>query len=665
MRRYIIAAAAALTSASFALAEWDPDFNYLVDEELYYEGIPPYIGGAVVAYNRDVVADTIGDKVYVHIAYTACFADYADNYYQIKYRRGFYDTNIGPQSFAWDTDAEVITGASDSKFKMQPTISVDREHRLWVFWSDSSECDEESGRWENIEIYAQTACYEPTAENWLWGAGPFRVSAGNGYSDCAVALPRVGYEQYPHTFLFWRDGRDDEGFSERTDIYGDAVNGYYAFDPHYNCHVAINGGLTPFSMYTVANTAIDAACDDGDNFHLVWLDKRNDDDHFYVYYKARTAQGAWEPEYALRDATGGGMTFAEREPKICVINMSGVGPALDLCVMVRGYASKPPHMYVYDHVGCNWHYVDRAQVDFGSPWTGALASERGNGVIHTVFVAPRLYSSGNEVYYRRGNISGVPPQVSWYPGAKETVQNNVDDKNKFQFSSLSLDSEGVLHTVYRYDGYPANPRPTSVRYENDGGSHYVGGFDKGSPPTAAAPPSPGDASPLTPADNAGLSPRAGEYDYPYAGEYDSPTAGKYISPLDSASGAPEAPGDDSLSPAAATPAGLGGDSLSPSAAASGFEPGVPLVAAPASPLSCNPNPVTSAAKITFNLQKLSRVKLAVYDLSGRRVATLADGPYAAGEHVANWSTDGIPSGIYLYRLEAGDNAVTKKLVVAK
>jgi len=87
-------------------------------------------------------------------------------------------------------------------------------------------------------------------------------------------------------------------------------------------------------------------------------------------------------------------------------------------------------------------------------------------------------------------------------------------------------------------------------------------------------------------------------------------------------------------------------------------------AAPATPLACKPTPVTATATISVNLEKPSRVSLAVSDLSGRRVATLAEGVYAGGEHAAYWHAN-VPTGVYIYRLQAGNRVAVKKVVVAK
>ncbi len=76
-----------------------------------------------------------------------------------------------------------------------------------------------------------------------------------------------------------------------------------------------------------------------------------------------------------------------------------------------------------------------------------------------------------------------------------------------------------------------------------------------------------------------------------------------------------------------------------------------------------PNPARGAAVIAFELPEDVDVTLAVYDLSGRRVATLADGLLPDGEHERVVS--GLAPGVYIYRLDAGDFVATKKMVVIK
>ncbi|MCP4231936.1 MAG: T9SS type A sorting domain-containing protein, partial [bacterium] len=63
----------------------------------------------------------------------------------------------------------------------------------------------------------------------------------------------------------------------------------------------------------------------------------------------------------------------------------------------------------------------------------------------------------------------------------------------------------------------------------------------------------------------------------------------------------------------------------------------------------------------FALPETADVKLDIYDIKGRKIATLADETLSEGEYER--SVSGLASGIYLYHMEAGDFAATKKMVV--
>ncbi len=91
---------------------------------------------------------------------------------------------------------------------------------------------------------------------------------------------------------------------------------------------------------------------------------------------------------------------------------------------------------------------------------------------------------------------------------------------------------------------------------------------------------------------------------------------------------------------------------------------------PATPLAFGldaayPNPFAAATTIGYSLAALSEVRLEVYDVLGRRVAVLADGPMPAGAHRATLNGRGLPSGTYFIRLTAGPNSATQKLLLLR
>jgi hypothetical protein len=75
-----------------------------------------------------------------------------------------------------------------------------------------------------------------------------------------------------------------------------------------------------------------------------------------------------------------------------------------------------------------------------------------------------------------------------------------------------------------------------------------------------------------------------------------------------------------------------------------------------------PNPFTSETRITYSLPERQHVSLAVYDLQGRRVATLVDKDQGAGEYTLSWDGHTATSGLYFVRLQAGDTMKTQKLM---
>jgi uncharacterized repeat protein (TIGR01451 family) len=74
-----------------------------------------------------------------------------------------------------------------------------------------------------------------------------------------------------------------------------------------------------------------------------------------------------------------------------------------------------------------------------------------------------------------------------------------------------------------------------------------------------------------------------------------------------------------------------------------------------------PNPVSVSARLRYELPEATAVRLQVFDLLGRRVATLADGEKPAGRHEVSWQSAGLASGTYFVRLQAGSTAQTQML----
>ncbi len=75
-----------------------------------------------------------------------------------------------------------------------------------------------------------------------------------------------------------------------------------------------------------------------------------------------------------------------------------------------------------------------------------------------------------------------------------------------------------------------------------------------------------------------------------------------------------------------------------------------------------PNPFAASTTIEYALARPAEVRLEIYDVLGRRVATLVDGYRAAGTYEASVDMSARASGMYIYRLQAGERILTRKMM---
>jgi hypothetical protein len=78
-----------------------------------------------------------------------------------------------------------------------------------------------------------------------------------------------------------------------------------------------------------------------------------------------------------------------------------------------------------------------------------------------------------------------------------------------------------------------------------------------------------------------------------------------------------------------------------------------------------PNPFNPTTEIEFSLPKASNVDLKVFNALGQEVATLAHGMVAAGQHSVQFSARNLASGVYFYRINAGEFSSVKKMLLVK
>lgn len=97
----------------------------------------------------------------------------------------------------------------------------------------------------------------------------------------------------------------------------------------------------------------------------------------------------------------------------------------------------------------------------------------------------------------------------------------------------------------------------------------------------------------------------------------------------------------------------------PAPNAAGLDPAAPLEFALERPF---PNPFNKSVMIEYTLPERSSIKMSVFDLSGRRIATLAEGSVSAGRHLVNWSPTNVGAGVYLIKMETPGGLFMQKAV---
>lgn len=75
-----------------------------------------------------------------------------------------------------------------------------------------------------------------------------------------------------------------------------------------------------------------------------------------------------------------------------------------------------------------------------------------------------------------------------------------------------------------------------------------------------------------------------------------------------------------------------------------------------------PNPFDNKTSIIYSVTHPSDVTIEVYDMLGKKVASLLNDNVSAGQHTIDWSTVSIPSGVYFLQVKAGDFIINKKIL---
>ncbi|MCD6300350.1 MAG: T9SS type A sorting domain-containing protein, partial [Dehalococcoidales bacterium] len=79
----------------------------------------------------------------------------------------------------------------------------------------------------------------------------------------------------------------------------------------------------------------------------------------------------------------------------------------------------------------------------------------------------------------------------------------------------------------------------------------------------------------------------------------------------------------------------------------------------------HPNPFNPITEILFGLPEESEIELAVFNINGQKLSTLASGRVSAGFHKLSWNAKGFPSGIYIYQLKTPNYRMSKRMLLVR
>ena len=97
----------------------------------------------------------------------------------------------------------------------------------------------------------------------------------------------------------------------------------------------------------------------------------------------------------------------------------------------------------------------------------------------------------------------------------------------------------------------------------------------------------------------------------------------------------------------------------------GTDESLPAVHDPTFNIHVFPNPLSSEAVIEYELNESGEVSLTIYNHIGQRVGILINHSQQQGSHQVTWDASGFPAGLYFYKLQAGEQYATGKMIVVK
>jgi len=518
----------------------------------------------------------------------------------------------------WPTNGGAVCAAAGAQTSLR--LVSDAAGGLIATWQD-----ERSG---NLDIYAQRMLpWGLPDPAWPVNGRALCTTTGNPTFGCE---PEIAADGAGGAIVTWKDNRGLGGPSARY-VYAQRVLASGAVPPAW----PTNGRV--FSTAVSGKSGLQVAPDDEGGVIIAWLDGRDGYLHLYAQRAERFGQlGNPEPRItSLSDylADEGGKVTLIHAPSYLDVESN---PALTHYDVLRSVPPGPAALRLAAGERACSLEESGSKLAPGSP--GLVITRRGADDVYWEFLPPSTaaqHPASSGRYYVTCATTGDSVAGS-NPLTKFMVVGRNADRTRYWPSAVD--------STYSVDNL-APTAPTSFTGEYAAGTTWLHWLPNGEPDLAGYRLYRGQTPDFT-ADGAsfvaalpdtGYADAAGQPFYYKLAAVDvhgnqGPTA--FLMP----SGTTGIPG----------PAALPGLSFAPP----------------------HPNPARELATLRFTLPCETRVVLALHDVSGRCVRTLADGSWARGEHSIGWDLCDdagrvVPPGLYLARLEADGRRLVRRLVAVR
>ncbi len=81
-------------------------------------------------------------------------------------------------------------------------------------------------------------------------------------------------------------------------------------------------------------------------------------------------------------------------------------------------------------------------------------------------------------------------------------------------------------------------------------------------------------------------------------------------------------------------------------------------------ISTNPNPFTTTTTFSYNLQQTSTVQITIFNHLGEEIEVIRQ-QQPSGKQQVIWNAEGLPTGVYYYRMEAGEQMTSGKMMLVR